>query len=570
MGNEKVNSRQSKRRERLSSLGIVLFTLIIYLPGINNSFLNWDDNWYIAHNTFISDFTMSGIVNMFTHLFHSQYSPLVMVVLSFLKSTFGLNPIPFHLVSLFFHFLNAYLIFRFIGLLTGKTNLALLISAFFAVHPLQVESVAWMSAMKIVVSTSFLLISLIYYIKYRNTGKLGNYYLSLLVFVAAMLSKEQTLVLPLMIIAIDYFHDRKLFDRKVVFEKIPYFFLSGLFVIVTIVAVYTQGFEGEIPSFNMYVQIEFVLYSLLNYLSKFILPINLSSYYPYPSSINYYYLVFPILMVAFVIISIKRKLLTKKEILFAIAFFLINIFLTFQIVPVRKIYMADRYMYLPMIGVLLVFGFVFARLFSLDKKNRNYLIPVVSLFFLLFFTLSFSRVKTWESSLSLWDDVIYKTGRTYFPLLKRGISYRQGNNYDAALSDLSGSIDLQPDNYYAFEERGYIYLIKEDYILAKNDFIEAARLHPKSSYAYCSLGFAQMELGDYQGALGNLNKAIELESDYADAYKNRGEVYASLNDTVNLCKDFNMAIKLGLSGEDEQEAIGQLDKFCDKNDEPED
>ncbi len=564
MGNMSVDSKQSKLRERLPFLGIVIFTLVIYLPGINNSFLNWDDNWYITNNIFISGFSVPGIIDMFTHLFHSQYSPLVMLVLSFLKSVFGLNPISFHLTSLFFHILNTYLVFRFLGLLTGKTNLALVISAFFAIHPFQVESVAWMSAMKIVVSSSFFLLSLIYYIKYHRTGKMRYYYLSLLAFVSAMLSKEQTLILPLVVMAIDYFQSRKLFDRKVVVEKIPYFLLSAMFMVVTLVAVYTQGFEGKMPSFNIFNQIEFILYSLLNYLSKFILPLDLSSYYPYSTSINYYYLVFPILLTSFVIFSIYKKLLTRKEIIFAIVFFLINIFLTFQIVPVRKIYMADRYMYLPLIGVLLVFGFVFSRLFSLDKKYRFHLIPIISIFFLLFFSLSFSRVKIWDNSLSLWDDVINKTGQTYFPLMKRGISFRQEKNYNAALSDLSESINLQPNNYYAFEERGYIYSVKENYPAAKDDFIEAVRLHPRSSYAYCSLGFANMKLGDYLIAVENLNKAIGYEDDYAEAYKNRGEVYAVMNDTMKLCEDFTMALKLGLSLDDEQEAIEQLNKYCNK------
>jgi tetratricopeptide (TPR) repeat protein len=566
MENQMVNSEKSKRKRRLSFLGIVLLTLIVYLPGINNSFLNWDDNWYITDNAFISDFSVSGIINMFTHLFHAQYSPLVMVVLSFLKSTFGLNPLPFHLVSLLFHILNAYLVYRFIALLTEKENLALVVSAFFAIHPFQVESVAWMSAMKIVISSSFFLLSLIYYIKYRKTGKTRNYYLSLLVFVLAILSKEQSLILPLVIIAIDYFNDRKLFGRKVIVEKIPYFFLSALFAVITVVAVYTQGFKGEVPSFNMFNQIEFVLYSVLNYLSKFVLPANLSAYYPYPSSIDYYYLIFPILMLSFVFFAIKRKLLTKKEVLFAIAFFLINIFLTFQIVPVRKIYMADRYMYLPMIGLLLILGFAIDRIFRLDKKSPNFLIPAISLFFVMFFVLGFARVKIWDNSISLWDDVINKTGQNYFPLLKRGISYQQTGNYDVAFADFDKSIKLHSENYYAFENRGYIYLLRDDYQKAKGDFMKSVELNPKSSYAYCSLGFANMELGEYQDALDNLNKAIELENTYADAYKNRGELYAVLKDTVNLCKDFNKAIKLGLTGEDEKEAIEQLSKFCNKDD----
>ncbi len=156
------NNKYLKLRKITFFFGIVIFILIIYLPSLKNGFLNWDDNWYITDNPYISDFSFSGIINMFTHLYHIQYSPLVMAILSLLKYAFGLNPIAFHLTSLIFHIINIWLIFRFIDLLTGKTGLALFISTFFAVHPFQVESVAWMSAIKIVLSSSLFLLSLIY------------------------------------------------------------------------------------------------------------------------------------------------------------------------------------------------------------------------------------------------------------------------------------------------------------------------------------------------------------------------------------------------------------------------
>ena len=558
-----LQNKRSKLRNTILFFGIVIFTIIIYLPAIKNGFLNWDDNWYITNNSYISDFSLPGIINMFTHLFHSQYSPLVMVVLSFLKYAFGLNPIPFHLTSLIFHIINAWLVFRFIDLLTGKTNLALLISAFFAIHPFQVESVAWMSAMKIVLSSSLFLLSLIYYIKFNKSERILNYYLSILFFILALLSKEQTLILPLAIIIVDYFQDRKLLSRKVILEKIPYIFLSALFLVVTLAATYTQGFKGKMPSINIFYQIEIVLYSLFDYLSKLIIPVNLSSFYPYPTNINYLVLLVPVLLTAIVLFALIKKLISQKELIFSVGFFLVNIIITLQFVQVRKVYMADRYMYLPLLGILLIFGFIFYRLIVLNKKYRYLIIPFISVVFLLFSTLSYTRAKVWNNSFALWDEVINKTGESYFPLLKRGQVYLDEENYDMALSDFNKSIELNSRYYVSYENRGYIYSLQEDYDKAILDFEKSLELSPESSYSYCSLGFVYLQLENYEDALINLNKAIENDEEYVDAYKSRGEVFIGMEEYDKACPDLEKAISLGLSEDDTKEAQELKSLYCE-------
>ena len=559
-----LNNKHFKLKNISFFFGIVVLSLTIYLPSLKNGFLNWDDNWYITDNPYISDFSFSGIINMFTHLYHIQYSPLVMVVLSFLKYTFGLNPIPFHLTSLIFHIINIWLIFRFIDLLTGKTDLALFVATFFAVHTLQVESVAWMSAIKVVISTSFFLLSLIYYVRFNTTERKRNYYLSLLFFILALLSKEQTLILPLVIVTIDYFHDRKLLSRKVILEKIPYVFLSALFLTIAMIATYTQGFNSKMPAVNILYQIEIVFYSMFNYLSKFILPVNLSSFYPYPAFINYYMLIIPLLLTFIILFALIKKLITRKELIFAIGFFFINIFLTLQILPVRKIFMADRYMYLPLIGILLIIGFILNRLIKLNPKYKLHIISIVSVFIVFFTILSFSRTKVWNSSLSLWDNVINTTGKSYFPLLKRGIAYREEKNYNAALTDFNEAIKLNANDYNAYENRGFVYLVQNKYDNARDDFRSSIELNPESSYSYCNLGFSFLHLGKYREAMENINKAIEIYPGYADAYKNRGEVYIGMKNYEKACADIEKALSLGLTEIEEDEAEELKERFCEE------
>ena len=340
--------------------------------------------------------------------------------------------------------------------------------------------------------------------------------------------------------------------------------MSMIFGLMTVYLHHGYGSLGNSTGLPLFTRILVSGKALMFYFSKTLLPINLSAFYPIPQiSDRRELLLLTLNLISYVaLILILVVTYKRSRIVFSgIVFFIVNIALF--LVPVGvPISWADRFVYIPSIGLFIIISYGIHILFERYPKIKTPLLVAFSMYILLLSGLTFQRTKTWKNSLTLWDDVINKTGNTYFPLMKRGITYRQLGNYDAAFVDLNASVKLNSDSYYAYENRGYIYLLREDYTKAKDDFKKSVELYPKSSYAYCSLGFAYRKLGNYQKALESLNAAIGFNKNYADAYKNRGYVFIGLNNFENACADFNKALELGLPDEDEAEIFELLEKYC--------
>ncbi len=543
---------------------VVLLTIISYYPAFFNSFTNWDDNLYVTDNDLIKSFGFQNIYKWFTGSHTGLYHPLTLFSFAIDYSISGENPLMFHITNLFLHLLNTLLVFKLVQSLFNNRFIAIATMFLFGIHTLHVESVAWITERKDVLYSFFFLASLTFYVIYHQRRKAGWLFLTFIFFIMSLMSKAAAVTLPVNLLIIDYLLGRNIFSKKVIIEKIPFFIMSIVFGLMTVYLHHGYGSLDNTTGLPLFIRILVSGKALMFYFTKILLPVNLSAFYPMPQIIDRSSLFVMALNLAGYLALFLGLLITYKRsrIVFAgIAFFIVNISLF--LIPVGvPISQADRFVYIPSIGLFIIISYCIYLLSEKYPKIKTSGIIVFSIYILFLSGLTFQRVKTWKNSLTLWGDVINKTGQTYFPLMKRGITYRQIGNYDAAFADLNASIKLHPDNYYALESRGYIYLLREDYQNAKDDFMNMIELNPESSYAYCSLGFACRKLGDYTKALESLNIAIGLDESYADAFKNRGYVYIDLNDFKKACSDFNKALELGLPVEDETEVIEQMNRYC--------
>ncbi len=475
-------------REAFLLMIILIITFLIYLPALNNAFTNWDDTWYVTDNAQIGDSSMQGLLWWFTHYFHGQYSPIGNVVTVLLFQIDGLNPFWYHLASLVLHLVNIALVFVFVKKLSSRIIIGLFVALFFAVHPLQTESIAWVAAIKIPLYGMFTLIALIWYLRFLDTGKWRWYLLALIPFLMSYGCKEQSMALVGSLIFIDYYRGRNVFSRKVLLEKLPWLVMGILMGLNSIAATASFGVVTPAKSFGINEQLIIPSYAFITYLWKLVVPAGMAAIYPYPTETAslpwFYYLCF-ILVIAIIVVFV-RSWKRNKTLVFGIGFFVTNIILVLQIVPTRNIIIADRYVYLPLIG----FFFIVAEyLFRIIKKGSA--LRIIMLLVLMIWVgglslHSISRNRVWESPETLWSDVVEKQP-------------------DA----LIGWYDLA--NWYADNSR------HEDAVRA---YAEVLRINPVYYNGLYNMGNSYYRLGEYHRATSLYKKALEVWPDSKSAALN--------------------------------------------------
>ncbi len=377
----------------LLNIILVIITIVVYLGILNNGFSVLDDGWMLYKNKQIFSLNAANITSYFSSFYYGQYSPLNTLAYGLIYALFGLSPSWYHLFSLLLHTANVLLVFYFIKYLlklsvklsgnhkitiNQHTTIAFSTALFFSIHPMQVESIAWIAASKILLYSFLFLLSLIYYLRYFDDGKSSNYFVSITLFFLSFGAKEQTIVLPLCLISIDYFLQRNFKSKKVILEKIPYFLLALLFGLISIKA-QSISFKKIMDMFYYPLgqRILFANFSLIKYLIKLIIPFKLSRFYPFPMAsgmpVPVLYYIYPLLVLLLIVYLYRCFKAAKHFIVFGFVFFLVNLILTLDIIPMaRKTVNADRYVYLSCIGVFLVFAIwgidFFNRLSSVKQK----------------------------------------------------------------------------------------------------------------------------------------------------------------------------------------------------------
>ncbi len=567
---------------------IFILTVIVFSSSINNEFLtNWDDQDYVTNNNDIKDLSYQNVKKIFTSYYVANYQPVTMLSYGIEYKFFNLNPKTFHTTNLILHLLNIILVFQLIYLLTRKTGISAIAALFFAIHPMHVESVAWISERKDVLYSLFYLGALIAYIYYIKNKKNKYLIYSLLLFIFSLLSKSMAVTMPVVLILFDYYYKRK-FERKIIIEKIPFFILAICFGIIAILSQKSGGGIYEIPLFTSFDRIFIVSYAIIFYIVKMFLPFNLSELYYYPVKTNgllpveYYIASVIILLIIFLILRINKTNKMKKDLIFGLMFFLITISLVLQIIPVGRAIIAERYTYIPYIGLFFIIGQYYTLVNS--KKNSNkaiktkfYLYTVLIVYIIFFSYTTYNRNKVWKNGITLFSDVVKKYPSKPFGYWACGIAKNNAQDFKGAITDYTKAIELthcseafinkgeikndlhlykktiQNNHSMAVElvdcatiyyNRGVSKSILKNYKQSLEDYNKAIELNPDYAEAYNNCGIVKGILQDYQGSIKDFGKAIALNPNYTEAYNNQGITKSNLKDYQGAIKDFDKAIAL--------------------------
>jgi protein O-mannosyl-transferase len=541
-----------------SIYAVLAITALVYLRALFNDFNLWDDYEYIINNPDIKDLNAHGLYKIFSSYYVGLYQPLTMLVYMLLNRIFGLSPFVFHLTNVLLHLVNTWLVFKLAEKLSGKQFTAIVVSVLFAVHPMHVESVAWISECKDVLYAMFFLLSLLMYLRYAEPGyRKKFYYGSLILFIASVLSKPVAVTLPVLLIAIDLYRGRKL-NKRTLSEKLPFLLISLIFGIVTILS--QKGAMSDDLSFtySWFNKIFFVGYAFAFYIVKLIAPFGLCAMHYYPGAgSNWlpweYYASLPFLLL--LVWLVIRRSSFREELLFGAFFFLICISLMVQIVPVGIAIAAERYSYIAYIGLFYIAGQWLAGIEP--KRIQKYVLILFTLLVASFSVLSFMRIGTWKDGIVLFTDVIEKNPRNEHAWWARGTYKSTMKDTRGAMKDFNNAISLCPAYAKAYLNRGMLKAGTGDFNAALVDLNAAVQIIPDYTKAYTNRGYIKAMLGDYKGALDDLDHSIKINPNDAAVYYDRGVTKYNMGNTTGACLDWEKAAGMG-----DPDAARFLQQYC--------
>jgi protein O-mannosyl-transferase len=554
----------NRQRELIYILVCVFATLLVYLPSLTNGFIvNWDDGGYIHEHELVHSITWHNFITIFnpSTFYKGNYHPLTTFLYAIQYSFAGLNPFLYHLVNLIFHLANVYLVFYFIRLISKRPEVAAFVALMFGIHPMHVESVAWISELKDVMYTFFFLLSLIQYYNYA-TKKQSNtrfFLLAILFFFLSLLSKSAAVSLPGVLILLDYYMKRK-FNWKLLADKIPFIFLSFAFGYIAILSQSEKGAIQDLtPMFTIFERVLIVCHSTMTYIWKLFVPIQLGAMYPYPSRVNghfpviYFIALFIVALLTMLVayLFISSLILRKKErnYAFGALFFFINIALVLQMLPVGGAAMAERYTYVPYIGFFFIFGVLYDKGLKNKAKIMQMLKPllhiVVAAFVIFFSFLTWQRIEKWKNGEVLMRDLtkVYP----YLPFAYNNLGYyyhRWEKNYDKALVEYNTALKMDPTYYQAWSNRGVVYNNTGKHELAIKDFTECLKYKPDNIDALLGRANSLSAINKFQEALPDYDKYLKIKSDDAKGWMWRGMAYAKLKKPEQAFPDLEQSRKL--------------------------
>ena len=404
-----------RRSSYILLIMIVIVTALVYARTLQNGILNWDDHLLITNNNDIKSLSASNLKSIFTSYYLGMYHPLVTLSFACEYHFFGLNPVVYHATNVLFHLANVVLVFFLVLLLSQRHETALIAACLFGLHPMHVESVAWIAERKDVVYAFFYLSALIFYLRFIRQGKLKNYWMLCSCFVLSLCSKTTAVTLPCILIIIDLYSRRKI-TKRTLLEKLPFVALSLVFGLI---ALHSQGGDTRTivgNSFNIIGRIFLASYALCYYLIHLFLPINLSALHLMPTTAGgilpaeYYLALLPL---AILIFLGTRKSIVQREYVFGLSFFLVMLSLNIHLIPIGMAVVSERYTYVAYIGIYYCLGQLYV--FFLDRYPafffswKKVIRAAAGLLVLSFGCVTYQRIGLWKSSLILFQDAAVKS-----------------------------------------------------------------------------------------------------------------------------------------------------------------
>jgi tetratricopeptide (TPR) repeat protein len=549
-----------KYRLLFIGLGLVLLTCFAYSGVRYCDFIYFDDPVYLTENYNVKKgVTLEGVKWAFTSGYAANWHPVTWLSLMVGCELYGLDPAWHHLTNLLIHILNVLLLFLLFNKTTNDVYKSLCVAALFAVHPIHVESVAWVTERKDVLSGFFWISTLILYTWYTKEKTWKSYLVVIISFSLGLMSKPMLVLLPVVLLFFDYWplsrlsfpkrppgafiEGKKTDIRTAVFEKIPLLFLSFGSAVVTILVQHHEGAVRSASEVPYGVRISNAFFSYVLYLKKLFWPADLAMLYPHPGEMKVLPAVLSVILLLAVSIIAVRFL--KKYPYFFVGWFwyLISILPVIGFVSIGDIVMADRYAYLPFIGLYVLLVFTLGDMMKFDRLKKIKIPGMILLFFVLSL-LTNIQAGYWKDSVTLFKHTLSVTDNNYVIQNNLGGAYWQEGKKEEALRHFKAALELKPDYAEAHNNLGSV-LEKigqeEDAIF---HYKKAIAIHPDFPKAVYNLGVLYGKQGDMTTSVELLEKAIRLAPEFGEAHYNIALAYWLSNQVEKALQHYQEAVRI--------------------------
>jgi tetratricopeptide (TPR) repeat protein len=510
---------------------LILATLIVYLPVKDHQFVHLDDDLY--HNPHTQEgLTWANIAWALTALEAGFWHPLTWWSHMLDYELFGLSPGGHHLMSLLLHTLNVLLLFGLLHRWTGALWRSFLVAALFALHPLNVESVAWVAERKNVLSTLFWFLTLGAYVHYVRKPHWRRYLWVVVLFVLGLMAKPMLVTLPCVLLLLDYWPLGRLgpswseFRQKVsklLLEKAPLFALS---VTSGILAIHAENKLGALPSLQQIpldARLGNALTSFVAYLGKMVWPTDLAVFYPHPEvSLPVGQVILAILVIGTLTLLVLRGAASYPYLLVGWLWYLGTLLPVSGLIQVGHHSMADRYMYVPLIGVFILMVWGCTQWVEGSQVKKGWGIGAC-VFLLLGLSINTRlQLAHWQNSVSLFEHAIQSTADNYLAHNNLGTVFLEAGEIDKGMEQLAIALEIKPESSEVLYNLGFALKQKGHLDGAARYFSEALALNRDLAGAHNNLGLIRMAQGDGEKAIQHFSKALEMDPQLFEALNNLG------------------------------------------------
>lgn len=543
------------KRKCLIFFGVLAVTALVFSGSLKLDWTNWDDNLLVYENPLVRE---ARFIDIFTKpADYNTYNPLVISSFALEWKLVGDRPFLYHFDNLILHLLCTglvLLLFRRMGLSVWWSGVGALL---FGIHPMRVESVAWITERKDVLYGFFYLSALLAYIRYIASGKAGYFLLTFCLFFLSLLSKGQAVALPFSLVLLDWYFGRKM-NGKAVMEKLIFFAMALLVGLLGTTFFFQNVYKtidskAIVNAFNFFEQTVLAGYAYTVYILKSFIPYVTSTLYPIPPDLHAGYRIGAIMAIMIFLwaLAVRSR---YRFVTFGLLFFTFNIlFLLMPFLANDTAYLNDRYIYIAYIGLAFAAAFSMQTLEEQHPIRRLPLAATAVAVLLIFSVLTIKYIPAWQNSETLWTYVIEKYPRKIsMAYLNRGNDRCLQNRYNDAIRDYTIAIDLNPQSLLAYQNRGLAYVITDDlnkalldcnrYLALRGTYdADGNMIDTRLSSVLGNRGLIFFRMNQFEKAIADFNAAVKLNPYNPNNYLNRAFVFYRLGRVEQAAQDVRMA-----------------------------
>jgi Tfp pilus assembly protein PilF len=540
---------------------LALITLAAYASVARNGFINIDDTVYVTDNLHVQQgLSWSAIQWAFSsHYYAGYWHPLTWLSHMLDCQLYGLNPAGHHLTSLAFHIANTLLLFLLLQKMTGKLWPSAFVALLFAIHPMRVESVAWVSERKDVLSAFFFLLTLLAYARYVELTKIQSpqsgrvYGLTLLLFALGLMAKPMLVTLPCVLCLLDYWPLGRLrlpfgsqpaaVLRRLVVEKVPFLVLSAIGCMVTILAQSQWHAVVPLKDFPVEARLAHVPVAYVWYVFELFWPANLSVYYRPQLDPSEQVMGALALMAGgtWLVLWLRRN---QPYLLVGWLWFLVMLLPVSGLIQAGNQPYANRFSYLPYIGLFIMLAWGLPALLTKWRYYKTFLLAGALLLAAACFNLTVAQVRLWKNSQTLLERAIALDENNYLAWHILGLEFTNQGNLDKAADCFRRATSIAPMFHQAWKSLGRVLCAKKEFDAAQSAYQMALLYAPNKTGIYNNLGDLFLATGQLEEAITNFQSALELEPDQPEICKKLGHAFTQNHEPDQAVIQFQNALRL--------------------------